>query len=155
MKSTAHIFGLFGDQKHSDLVNKIWLIHESRYVTTSKLDWAVVLLRVMRDEIKNQCISARDCESTQRPASVRTLLICFEDHENGMPGNRNRSTRRRALKTGLRKSSRKVKNRSCQKIMRYLSDAVNLYQTPFEPGELHTINNLSPDEQFEANLLTN
>jgi len=53
VKSTAHIFGLFGDQKHSDLVNKIWFIHESRYVTASKLDWAVVLLRVMRDEIKN------------------------------------------------------------------------------------------------------
>ena len=100
MKSTAHIFGLFGDQKHSDLVNRIWFIPESRYVTNSKLDWAVVLLRVMRDEIK-QCISARDCESPQRPASARTLLIYFEDHENGMPGNRNRSTRRGESQHGI------------------------------------------------------
>jgi len=42
VKSTAQIFGLFGDQKYSDSVNRIWFIHEeSRNVTNSKLDWAV------------------------------------------------------------------------------------------------------------------
>jgi len=43
VKSTAQIFGLFGDQKYSDSVSRIWLIHEERRnVTNSKLDWAVV-----------------------------------------------------------------------------------------------------------------
>jgi len=55
LKSTAQIFGLFGDQKYSDSVSRIWLIHEkSRNVTNSKLDWAVVLTaRYARQKRKN------------------------------------------------------------------------------------------------------
>jgi len=38
VKSTAQIFGLFGDQKYSDSVSRIWFIHEERRnVTNSKL----------------------------------------------------------------------------------------------------------------------
>ena len=51
VKSTAQIFRLFGDQKYSDSVSRIWFIHkERRNVTNSKLDWAVVLLHVVRGE---------------------------------------------------------------------------------------------------------
>ena len=42
VKSAAQIFGLFGDQKYSDSVSRIWFIHEeSRNVTNSKLHWTV------------------------------------------------------------------------------------------------------------------
>jgi len=37
VKSTAQIFGLFGDQKYSDSVSRIWFIHaENRNVINSK-----------------------------------------------------------------------------------------------------------------------
>jgi len=42
VKSTAQIIGRLGDQKYSDSVSRIWLIHESLKVTNSKLDCAVV-----------------------------------------------------------------------------------------------------------------
>ena len=65
-ESTAQIFGLFGDQKYSDSVGRIWFIHEERRnVTNSKLDWAVVF--TARYEEKKQLILARDCANRQRP----------------------------------------------------------------------------------------
>jgi len=42
VKSTAQIFGPFGDHKYPYSVSRIWFTRESRNATNSKLDWVVV-----------------------------------------------------------------------------------------------------------------
>ena len=94
VKSTAQIFGPFGDQKYSDSVNRIWFRHESRNLANSKSDRAVVLLHIMRSEIEKQFILGRDCANRRRP-----LLTYLRTTRDDAPGSRSRSTRRGTVQT--------------------------------------------------------
>ena len=76
-----HSSDLFGDQKYSDSVSRIWLIHEERRnVTNSKLDWAVVFTaRCARRKGKTVDLGARlrkpskgRCRPTWQPRGRHT-----------------------------------------------------------------------------------
>jgi len=81
VKSTAQIFGLFGDQKYSDSVSRIWFIHEeSRNVTNSKLDWVVVFTaRYARRKGKTLILGAR----LRKPSNAVADLL--RNHEGDIP----------------------------------------------------------------------
>ena len=83
VKSTAQTFGLFGDQKkYSDSVSRIWFIHEeSRNVTDSKLDWAVIFTTRYTRRNRETAILARDCANRQRP-----LPTCLTTTRDDIPG---------------------------------------------------------------------
>jgi len=88
VKSTAQIFGLFGDQKYSDSVCSIWFIHEeSRNVTNSKLDWAAVFTtRCARRKGKTVHLGTR----LRKPSkAVADFLATTRDD---IPGNGSRSS---------------------------------------------------------------
>ena len=106
VKSTAQIFGLFGDQKYSDSVSRIWLIdEESRNVTNSKLDWAVVLTaRYASRKGKTVKLGAR----LRKPSKAVADLL--GNHEGDIPGYGTRSIRLRGLGAVLCKQAKAVKN---------------------------------------------
>ena len=88
VKSTAQIFGPFGDQKYSDSVSRIWFTHKSRNVTDSKLDWAVVF---------TACYARRNRRTIhlgsrlRKPSKVVADLL--GNHEGDVPGDGSRSIR--------------------------------------------------------------
>ena len=93
VKSTAQIFGLFGDQKYSDSISRIWFIHEeSRNVTNSKLHWTVVFTaRYARRKGKTVNLGAR----LRKPSKAVADLL--GNHEGDIPGDGSRSIRTRDL----------------------------------------------------------
>jgi len=106
VKSTAQIFGLFGDQKYSDSVSRIWFIHEERRnVTNLKLDWAVVFTaRYARRKGKIVDLGAR----VRKPS--KAVADLFGNHEGDIPGDGSRSIRLRVLGAVLCKQAKTVKN---------------------------------------------
>ena len=106
VKSTAQIFGLFGDQKYSDSVSRIWLMHEeSRNVTNSKLDWTVFFTaRYARRKGKTVNLGAR----LRKPSKAVANLL--GNHGSGTPGDGSKSIRLRGLGEVLCKQAKTVKN---------------------------------------------
>jgi len=106
VKSAAQIFGLFGDQKYSDSVSRIWFIHEeSRNVTNSKLDWAVVFTaRYARRNRKTVNLGTR----LRKP--LKAVAYLLGNHEGDIPRDRSRSIRLRDLGAVLCKQAKTVKN---------------------------------------------
>jgi len=106
VKSTAQVFGLFGDQKYSDSVSRIWFIHkERRNVTNSKLDWAVVFTtRCVRRKEKTVDLGARLRKLSKAVADL------LGNHEGDIPGDGSTSIRLRGLGAVLCKQAKTVKN---------------------------------------------
>jgi len=106
VKSTAQIFGLFGDQKYSDSVSRIWFIYEERRnVTNSKLDWAVVFTaRCARRKGKAVDLGAR----LRKPSKAVADLL--GNHEGDILGDGSRSIRLQGLGAVLCKQAKAVKN---------------------------------------------
>jgi len=106
VKSAAQIFGLFGDQKYSDSISRIWFIHEeSRNVTNSKLDWAVVFTaRYARRNRKTVHLGA----TLRKPS--KTVADLLGNHEGDIPGDGSRSIRPQDLGAVLCKQAKTVKN---------------------------------------------
>ena len=107
VKSTAQIFGLFGDQKYSDSVTRIWFIHEERRnVTNPKLGWAVVFTaRYARRKGKTVDLGAR----LRKPSKAVADLL--GNHEGDIPGDGSRSIRLRGL--GAVCVNRQRRSRTC------------------------------------------
>ena len=85
MKSTAQIFGPFGDQKILS-VSEFWFTHEGRNVTNSKLGWAVVFTAryARRNKRKTFDLGAR-----LRKLS-KTVADLLDNHEGDIPGDGSR-----------------------------------------------------------------
>jgi len=107
VKSTAQIFGLFGDQKYSDSVRRIWFIHEeSRNVTNSKFHWTVVFTaRYARRKGKTVSLGAR----LRKPSKAVADLL--GNHEGDIPGDGSRSIHPRDL--GAICVNRQRRSRTC------------------------------------------
>jgi len=128
VKSTAQVLGLFGDQKYSDSVSRIWFIHEGcRNVTNSKLDWAVVF--TARYEKKTVDLGAR----FRKPSKAVADLL--GNHEGDIPGDGSRSIRLRVSVRYCVNRQRRSRtcwpalgshgNRSWQEYCDICTDAVN------------------------------
>ena len=126
VKSTDQIFGLFGNQKkYSDSVSRIWFINEeSRNVTNSKLDWAVIFTTRYTRRNRKTAILVRDCANRQRP--LPTYLTTTRDD---IPGNGGRSTE--AGQLGGRSTRRQVNSEAGQ-----LGDRSTRRQVNLEAGQL-------------------
>ena len=131
VKSTAQIFGLFGDQKYSDSVSRIWFIHEERRnVTNSKLDWAVVFTaHYARRKGKTVDLGAR-LRKRQRPLPtyLATTRAIYQGTEAGQSACgvsvrycANRQRRSRTCWPTLESHG----NRSWQEYCDIFTDAVN------------------------------
>jgi len=107
VKSTAQIFGLFGDQIYSDSVSRIWFIQEeNRNVTHSKLDWAVVFTaRYARRNRKTVHLGAR----LRKPSKAVADLQVLGNNEGAILGDGSRSIRLRGLGAVLCKQAKTVK----------------------------------------------
>ena len=106
VKSTAQIFGLFGDQINTlDSVSRIWFIHEeTRNVTNSKLDLAVVFIaRYARRKGNTVNLGVRLCKPSKAVADL------LGNHEGEIPGDGSRSIRLR----GLYYASGQRRSRTC------------------------------------------
>ena len=82
VKSTAQIFGLFGDQKYSDSAEFGLYTKKAEMLLTRNYTALWFSLHVMRDEIEKQFILARDCASRQRP--LPTHLATTREVYQGM-----------------------------------------------------------------------
>ena len=104
MKSTAQIFGIFGDQKHSDSA-EFGLYTKRRNVTDSKLDLAVVFTaRYARGKGKTVDLGAR----LRKPSKAFADLL--GNHEGDIPGDGSGSIRLRGLGVVLCKQAKTIKN---------------------------------------------
>jgi len=75
VKSTAQIFGLFGNHRHSDSVSRIWSIHEcSETLLTRNLDWAVVVT-MGPNQLRFQSLAQSSINATSWGNAVGLFIV--------------------------------------------------------------------------------
>ena len=154
-------FWSFGDQKHSDSVAEFVLYTRVETLLTRNLTGLWFLLHVMRDEIEKIVRLGARLRKPSRPLPtyLTTTRTIYQGSEAGQSARRisgrycvNRERRSRTCWPTLGSHG----NRSWQEILRYLYGCCQLMlnfkatssnQSPFEPRELHTLDNQSPGEQ--------
>jgi len=127
VRSTAQISGLFGQQKHSDLVSRIWL-QESRNVTKDLVNPSCTFIVLSAEKQKNNFV----CHNSSRLRNRHKLLLHPVKHTQD--GDINCHSTQREIKQVAKKAD---------------DDPVATFAWEFVNIALATLKYWSPDEQLD------